>query len=255
MNNILSHVHLYGLLIGLSVYAAISLLEKIIKKYKIPNTEKAIVLVLIFGFFGARMYHVITDFSLYYPDNLINIFSFWNGGMGIYGGVVGGVLGFVLWYTFFYKIKQYSILFFLDLFASILPLSQSIGRWGNFVNQELYGLPTTLPIGIYISPEHRLKGFEAFATFHPLFLYESVVLFLLWIFLWKKTSNNAWKLGSGKSISTYMIGYGLLRFFLDFLRIYPSRLGIFTVSQWVSLLFVIVGIFVIVRGCVCQIKK
>ncbi len=56
-----------------------------------------------------------------------------------------------------------------------VALAQAIGRWGNFVNQELYGPPTDLPWGIFIRPENRLAGYEAFESFHPLFLYESLV--------------------------------------------------------------------------------
>lgn len=255
MNDFFSYIHLYGLLIGLSICASLILSEKLIKTYKIPNTNWATFLIIVCGFIGARIYHVITDFPLYYPNNLLNVLSFWNGGMGIYGGIIGGILGFLLWYLYIYRQKTYSILFFLDMFAVLLPLSQSIGRWGNFVNQELYGLPTTLPFGIYIYLEHRVKGFENFSTFHPLFLYESIVLFLLWIFLWRKISNISWKLGFGKIFSTYIIVYGLLRFVLDFLRIYPSRVWVFTTAQWVSLGMIIIGVLVIKKRILCQRKK
>ncbi|NJN43725.1 MAG: hypothetical protein HC806_02625 [Anaerolineae bacterium] len=73
-----------------------------------------------------------------------------------------------------------------DLAAPALALGQAIGRWGNFVNQELYGAPTDLPWGIPIDFQYRVPGFQAFERFHPLFLYESIwnlgnMFLLLWL--------------------------------------------------------------------------
>jgi phosphatidylglycerol:prolipoprotein diacylglycerol transferase len=124
----------------------------------------------------------------------------------------------------------------LDYTAPAVALAQAIGRWGNYVNQELYGPPTNLPWGIFIRPENRLPGYEAYTTFHPLFLYESLwnlglALFLLW--LWQRFKG---RLLPGDLFLVYLIGYPLGRFLLEFIRIdYVPSFGL-NFNQAVSLL-------------------
>jgi phosphatidylglycerol:prolipoprotein diacylglycerol transferase len=119
----------------------------------------ALIWVLILAIVGARLYHVLTPSPsmgitpLWYLQNPIEIFAVWKGGLGIYGGLLGGALG--LWlYT---RRHQLDFWTWLDIVAPAIPLGQAVGRWGNFVNQELYGAPTNLPWAIYIRPENALK--------------------------------------------------------------------------------------------------
>ena len=115
----------------------------------------------------------------------------------------------------------------LDIGAPGVALGQAIGRWGNFFNQELYGAPTKLPWAIYIDPQHRMAGFADQATYHPLFLYESLwnlgnMLFLLWI-----GRRLADRLKRGDLFLIYALVYAVGRFSLDFLRLEASQvLGI-----------------------------
>ena len=107
----------------------------------------------------------------------------------------------------------------MDIATPALALGQAIGRWGNFVNQELYGYPTDLPWAIKIDPQYRLPGFEDQETFHPLFLYESlwnlgIVIILLWI--GRKYDK---RLFTGDIFLIYLILYPVGRFLLEFLRI------------------------------------
>jgi phosphatidylglycerol:prolipoprotein diacylglycerol transferase len=107
----------------------------------------------------------------------------------------------------------------VDVSSPGLALAQVIGRWGNFINQELYGMPTDLPWKIFISPENRIRGYEAFEYFHPLFLYESLwslgnLMLLLW--LPRKLGS---RLRSGDIFLVYLITYPLGRFLLEFLRL------------------------------------
>jgi len=80
-------------------------------------------------------------------------------------------------------LKKKEFLLILDIFSPALALGQAVGRWGNYFNQELYGLPTSLPWGIPIELENRVIGFESFKYFHPTFLYESLLLIVLFLLL------------------------------------------------------------------------
>jgi phosphatidylglycerol:prolipoprotein diacylglycerol transferase len=124
----------------------------------------------------------------------------------------------------------------LDIAAPALALGQAIGRWGNFFNQELYGSPSSLPWAINIDPEYRLPGYENQATYHPLFLYESlwnfgIVALLLW--LGRRYQD---RLINGDLFLIYLIAYPLGRFLLEFLRLDPARVGGININQTVMLL-------------------
>jgi phosphatidylglycerol:prolipoprotein diacylglycerol transferase len=127
-----------------------------------------------------------------------------------------------------------------------LALGQAIGRWGNFFNQELYGSPSTLPWAIQINPENRLPGYENEATYHPLFLYESlwnfgIVALLLW--LGRKYDD---RLRNGDLFLIYLITYPLGRFLLEFLRLDPSQVGGININQTIMLLVALTATGVLV---------
>ena len=121
----------------------------------------------------------------YYREHPLDIIAFWRGGfqgLGIFGAITGGIVALAL-YSYWAKLR---FVRWLDIASPGVLLAQAIGRWGNFINQELYGKPTDLPWAIYIDPAHRLPGYEQFERFHPTFLYESLwnlamCLLLLWI--------------------------------------------------------------------------
>jgi phosphatidylglycerol:prolipoprotein diacylglycerol transferase len=110
-------------------------------------------------------------------------------------------------------------------------LAQAIGRWGNFVNQELYGAPTNLPWAIYIDPRYRLPGFADQAYYHPLFLYECLWNILnAGIILWVGR-RFASRLKDGDLFLIYLILYPVARFILEFLRLNSSMIAGLNVNQ------------------------
>jgi len=233
--------HLYGLFIGLGIILGLWLASKIQKKlgnwdqvYLDYDLDNVLMWIIIPGIIGARLYHVI-DYWNYYQSNLLEAIMLWHGGLGIYGAILGGFIG--LW--LFNKSKKNNILIPLDIIAFALPISQAIGRLGNFVNQELYGLPTTLPWGIWIDPSHRVQQYLQFNYFHPIFAYEALANLIL-VFLMLKIVKV--KHQHGFYIGLYLIGYSLIRFSLDFLRIDPWKIGILSTAQWISLCLFILGI-------------
>ncbi len=232
--------HLYGFIIGIAVVAAISLIEKQYIKIGYPEKSlwKIMVVGLVFGIIGARLWHVATDYKLYL-DNFHQVFYIWNGGLSIFGGILGGVIGVYLLLHYFQKNKSYKFavigkniqpLEFFDLSIFGLPIGQAIGRLGNFVNQELYGIPADGSIfsifKIYISPENRLPGYENVEYYHPLFFYEMVAILGFSVVTYYLNSKEKLpKIGSGKLFLAYILFYSAARFFLDFIRIDKTMVG------------------------------
>lgn len=212
----------YGFFIALGILASALICHKIKareEKTAKPNWLKKIDIyqlltyILIPAVIGARLYHN-WDYWDYYKENLGEIMKIWQGGLGIFGAILGGIIG--LWlYSKSKRLKLKEFKALLDLAGVGLALGQAIGRWGNFFNQELYGLPTNLPWAIYIKPENRLAGLESFSHFHPLFLYESLACFLIFILLWQLKQK---KWPAGTIFFLYLFFYSFLRFILEFLR-------------------------------------
>ena len=124
-------------------------------------------------------------------------------------------------------------------------IAQAIGRFGNFINQEIYGRPTELPWAITIDPANRVPGYESFSTFHPLFLYESLwnlanMFLLLW--LGKKYDE---KLRDGDLFLIYLVTYPLGRFMLEFLRLDSALVARINANQTLMAVVAVVSILLL----------
>jgi phosphatidylglycerol:prolipoprotein diacylglycerol transferase len=167
---------------------------------------------------------ITTGFYLTHPLDAINVMQ---GGLGIPGAVIGGGIALV-WYC---RRKKLSFAMWADIAAPSLALGQAIGRWGNYVNQEVYGRPSDLPWAITIDEMHRMPGFENVARYHPLFLYESLFNLLLMVLLiWMSRRFAGW-LKQGDLFLIYLIGYPTARFFLEFLRLDAAQVGGINANQ------------------------
>jgi prolipoprotein diacylglyceryl transferase len=168
-----------------------------------------------FGLVGGRLYHVATDWRLYFGEGRDPVAALyvWQGGLGIWGAIALGALG--AWIA----CRRYGVKFapLADALAPGVVIAQAIGRWGNWFNQELYGRPTTVPWGLEIDPEHRVDGYEQYATFHPTFLYEC-----LWnlgtagLVIW---ADRRFRLGYGRAFALYVMAYTAGRAWIEALRI------------------------------------
>jgi len=205
-----------------------------------------LVWVLIGGIIGARLWHIFTPtpsdiavglttkFYLTHPLDAINIR---NGGLGIPGAVIGGMLALY----FFCRKRKTSFALWVDIAAPGLALGQAIGRWGNFINQELYGPPTDLPWGIFIEPQYRLPGFLEFERFHPLFLYESLWnLMNLGVLLWLGMKYKD-KLKTGDLLFVYLIIYPIGRFLLEFIRLNSAEIAGINANQTIMLIVAVLS--------------
>ncbi|HEX9013157.1 MAG TPA: prolipoprotein diacylglyceryl transferase, partial [Anaerolineaceae bacterium] len=168
--------------------------------------------LLIGGIVGARLWHIFTPpasmvaeglTTSYYLTHPLDAINTTKGGLGIPGAVIGGALA-LLWYS---RRHRLSFARWADFIAPGLALAQAIGRWGNFLNQEVYGAPTNLPWAIYIDPNHRLPGFQSVAYYHPLFLYESIWNLLNMVFLLYISRKWTGWLKTGDVFLIYLITY------------------------------------------------
>ena len=178
-----------------------------------------LILVVVCGVIGARMYHVIDQWAIY-RDDLLRIVLPPYSGLALYGGVGGGIVGVFL-YT---RRRGQSFLRWADAAVPSLFIGQAIARWGNFFNQELYGPPTDATWGIAIDCAHRVAAYPcstfplATTGFHPLFFYESALtlsggLVALWL-----GRRLAARLRDGDLLSLWFIWYGVVRALLETFR-------------------------------------
>lgn len=246
-------IRFYAILIILGALVAAWLTSRQAKK---NGKDPDIVLdlmpwLLIGGIIGARLWHVFTPSASNiamgvttenYLKNPIEILKMWKGGLGIPGGVIGGAIALIL-YT---KIKKLNFWQWADFIAPGLLIAQAIGRWGNFVNQEVYGRPSNLPWAITIDPQYRISGFEAVEKYHPLFLYESLLNLLgagLLLLVGKKFKEKLYK---GDLFFGYLVIYPTIRFFLEFLRLDPSPVNGINVNQTAMLVVGVIALVVLI---------
>ena len=223
----------YGAMIALGVVAAVWLSGKRLVQRGIGTTDDMSAIAMWAGpcgLVGARLYHGITDWQLFRND-LGAIVQIWKGGLGIWGGIaLGTLVGIGV-----ARKRGLPVGLLLTCVAPALPLAQSIGRWGNWFNQELFGRPTTLPWGLEVSASTaQAAGYNAGTQFHPTFLYESIACLLLCGAL--IVLDNKVPMRAGRLFFFYTAGYTVFRFFIEGLRIDPANsAGGLRLNQWVSL--------------------
>ena len=246
-------IYYYGLILMSGVVAGLVLVKK---QARLNNLDEnflfdAVPWILFGGIVGARLWHIFTPppsmiaqgfTTEYYLKNPLAALNLRAGGLGIPGAVIGGLLIF-LWFSWR---KNQPFLVWIDVIAPAIPLGQAIGRWGNFINQELYGAPTDLPWAIYIDPAHRFAEFAEEAYYHPIFLYESLWnLGSVFLLLWISKKFGGW-LKKGDVFLFYLISYPLIRILLDFVRLDASQIGGLNANQTFMIVVIIVAIFMLI---------
>jgi prolipoprotein diacylglyceryl transferase len=192
-----------------------------------------------FGLVGGRLYHVITDYQLYFGDGQdpVAALYIWQGGLGIWGAIGLGALGAYI----ACRRNKVKFLPLADALAPGIVIAQAIGRWGNWFNQELFGKPTTLPWALEIDPLHRPEGYEQFATFQPTFLYEflwnlGVAALVIW-------ADRRFKLGYGRAFALYVAGYTLGRGWIEYMRIDTvNHIGGLRLNVWTSIILFVAAV-------------
>lgn len=232
----------YGVIIAIGILIAMTLASKEAARKGLDGDFIVDMMfwVLPLGIIGARIYYVLFEWQ-YYLENPGEIIQIWNGGIAIYGSLIAGILT-IYFYT---KRKGIPFALTLDILAPAVLIAQSIGRWGNFMNQEAHGGQVTRAFleGLHL-PEFIINQMNIDGTYyHPTFLYESLwslLGFILILFLRRKEKT----LRMGEVTLTYVLWYSFGRFFIEGMRTDSLYLfGPIRVSQFLSLiLFVGAGI-------------
>lgn len=216
----------YGILIGIGMILAVVIDTKEAKRQGLGDDTilDLSIFIIPFGVIGARLYYVIFEWD-YYRGDILKVIDIRGGGLAIHGGLLAGIL-----ISYIYS-RRKSIPFFklADVVVLGVPLAQSIGRWGNFINGEAHGGPTSLPWGIMVDG----------VRVHPTFLYESVwnlVIFFILVYMRKK------KKFDGEILTVYIAGYSLGRFFIEGMRTDSLMFGPIRMAQLISIVGIVSGI-------------
>ena len=257
MNNILIQIgnvtiYWYSVLILLAIIIGtyLVIIEAPRRGLKVDYIKDLIFYLVIVAIIGARVYYVIFNFTAY-RDNPLDIFKIWEGGLAIYGGIIAGII-----FIFFYaRYKKQSVIDTMDVMVPSLILGQAIGRWGNFFHREAYGVRTSLAhlrelhIPNFIIDNMFINGHY----YTPTFLYESLLCLMGFAFLMiirKKTRKM-----KGMQVGIYFIFYGIVRFFIEGLRMDSLYFRGYRVSQIVSIILIVIGITIVLYNIINSKKR
>jgi len=252
LGNLTFSLRWYGVLVMTAIVIASFVASKKIEQ-KGGDSEAlwdAMIWLLPAAIIGARLWYVINATiggNMYYLNNPIQIMNIPAGGLHIYGGLTLGA-AVLYWYL---KRRKMSMWLFLDAIAPAALLGQALARPANFINQELYGGPTSLPWGIPIDANHRLAMFSdlskyplATTRFHPTFAYEMILNLIAFGSIY-------WILGKvdgsdkpGSAFFLWLTFEGFIRTFIEFFRPdQPVLVGWLTTSMLVAFLMGVIGLF------------
>lgn len=234
------NIYWYGIIIATGFTIALCYAMINSKRFGIVQDKliDAIIVGLITGIIGARLYYVVFYPGNTYINNPASIFQIHEGGLAIYGGIIGGLTGGII----VAKIKNINIPSILDIAALGFLIGQCIGRWGNFINQEAFGTETNLPWGMV--SENTLL--ETSNPVHPCFLYESLWCLLGFIFL--DIFSRKFKKYNGQIFLLYIVWYGTERFFVEGLRTDSLMLPYVNlrVSQVLAAVSIVISVIILI---------
>lgn len=237
-------VRWYGIIIASAVFLAVFLATKEGRRQGIDpdNIYDMILWAIPISIICARIYYVGFEWS-YYKDHLSEIIKVWDGGIAIYGSLIGAIIVII----YYCRTHYLSVWKMLDIAAPTVILAQSIGRWGNFMNQEAFGKVTTLAFlqGLHL-PKFIINQMNIGGMYRqPTFLYESVWSFLGFLVL-MVLRHNPKLFKNGELFLTYVIWYSYGRFFIEGMRTDSLMLGNLRISQILSILLFVgsIGTFI-----------
>ncbi len=231
-------IYYYSIMILIGMMLGIYLVYREFKRHKMDTKllDNMAFYTILCGLLGARIWYVLFNLTEY-QNNWLEVFAIWHGGLAIHGGIFGGLL-----FLFFYcRKKKLSFIKITDIVMPAVLIGQIIGRWGNFFNQEAHGGPVSrafldkLCIPDFIIDGMFIKG----QYYHPTFLYESIINVLILIFILCIRRSKYTK--TGTVLSIYLMGYGVLRFFIESMRTDSLMFGSLRVAQLVSIAFYLIG--------------
>ena len=232
-----SLAYIAGILAGwwLGKKIIINKFQEINQKFDLKEFDDLITYLIISIIVGGRIGYIIFYNLEYYLSNPFDILKIWEGGMSFHGGLIGIIIASVL---FAKKHNQDSFLY-MDLVSLVAPIGIFFGRLSNFINSELYGIPTEVPWAVIF------LQIDNFAR-HPSQLYEAflegIILFLILLYFRKKNYLEKPGLISG----VFLVFYSIFRFIVEFFRVPDEQLGYLilnlSMGQIISLISILLGI-------------
>ncbi len=235
------HIYWYGILIALGLLLALLYAYFNARHFDVDRNKlfDCVIVGIITSIIGARAYYVIFRWGEYYSTHPAEIIDIRDGGIAIYGAIIGALIGGLT----MAKIRKQKFLPILDITMIGFLIGQAVGRWGNFFNQEAFGVKTDT---LFRMVSENTGG----VAVHPCFLYESVWCALGVLFL--HIFNRKFQKYHGQIFYLYLIWYGAERMVVEGLRtdsLYlPFQIAGYDirVSQVLSLVLVIVGIILLI---------
>ena len=234
-------IYWYGIMYVISFLIIDYMLKQDVKRGKVSFSleiaENLLIFSLITLLIGGRLGYVLFYDLSFYMENPIKIFYVWEGGMSFHGGLIGAIFGFY----FFSKKENLNFFEVSDSIVIYIPIALGLGRIGNFINGELYGIPTNGNWGIIFPMVDQIPR-------HPSMLYEAFLEGLVLFLIMKKISR--FKLPRMTLSSTFLIFYGVFRFLVEFIRLPDRHIGYlyqewFTMGQLLSIPMMIFGIILL----------
>ncbi len=232
-------VHWYGLAYAVGVILgwryAVFLTKHYVPAFSAKILDNFVTWALIGIIAGGRLGHVFFYDLGYYLDHPAEIIMTWKGGMSFHGGLLGVTIVTILYCRRF----SLPLLKFSDVLAAAAPIGLGLGRFTNFINQELYGKVTDVPWSVFFPKAGPLPR-------HPTQLYEALGEGLfLWILLAWAWRTPQWRHQPGRITGLFLFGYGVVRFLVEFWRepeiLYPVVTMVITQGQLLSLPLVLLG--------------
>jgi phosphatidylglycerol:prolipoprotein diacylglycerol transferase len=247
-------IYWYGIIVtvGIAIGVLWAAREISRRNQNVDEFYNGLIVVIFSGYLFARLTYVLLEVFAGRGDQfetLLDVINVRSGGINILGGFIGAaVVGWL-----YVRWRRLNFWHYADVAGPAVLIAQSIGRWGNFINQELYGPPTTLSWGLLIDAQHRLPQyadltqFPLETRFHPTFLYESIWLLLGFIALvtLNRRFRDAWR--PGTLFGLFLIWWGAGRAFLEFFRPDQPTIGdsVITYSFLMAIALVIAGVWVV----------
>ena len=229
-----SLAYITGIILGWSLSKKIFISDPQIKE----KFDDFITYLIIGIIIGGRLGYIFFYNLNYYSNNLFDVFKIWQGGMSFHGGLIGVIIVSI----FFAKKNNQNPFNYLDIVSIVAPIGIFFGRIANFINSELYGIETNLPWAVkFIQVDdlyrHPSQLYEAF--------FEGIILFIVLIYF----RNKGFMKIPGFISGVFLTFYSIFRFMIEFFRVPDEQLGYLffnlTMGQIISILFLVIGIYII----------
>lgn len=240
----------YGLMFAIGFWIGFNIVAQMFKREGAPERWLGILLIWVAAgtVIGARLGHVFFYEWDYYSQHPLKILYTWEGGLASHGGAIGVIIAVILFSIF---TSKRSPLWTFDRLVVAIALVGALIRFGNLMNSEIFGHATTLPWGFMFVRSAEWHYLYEGQACHPTQIYEALCYFALFcLLMWMYWRRNAGE-RTGLIFGTFFIGIFLPRFLIEFIKndqvAFEQDMAL-NMGQWLSIPFVLLGIFLIIRA-------